>query len=198
MKEIIFIWWAPWTWKTSLAKHISKKKQICYISADFIREWMKLVSTKDKFKNLFVFPSTAEIHYKKYSIEETIKMEQKRDNDVIKWVIYFIKKNKFWESYIIEWITIHPKYVEKLKELFNIKMVFIFLVDLNKSRIKDIIFTRGLWWKEKRVKKLEVEYVLKTNKYYLEELKKYNYKYYLIDKNRNKTIYDIEKDLNIK
>ncbi len=195
MKEIIFIWWAPWTWKTSLTKYIAKKKWICYISADLIREWMKSITTEEKFENLFKFLWNAEEHYKKHSVDETLKMEQKRDEDVIEWVINFIRKNKCWDSYIIEWITIHPKFVERLKKLFDIKMTFIFLIDEDKQRIREIIYGRWLWWKEKWVKELEIEYLIKTNKYYLDELKKYNYKYYIIDKDRNKTIVKIEKDL---
>ncbi len=197
-KKIIFIGGAPWTWKTRLAKNISDSKWIFYISCDLIRNWMKSITTKDKYENLFKFYWTAEEHYKKYSVDETIKMEEKRDWDVLEWVMNFIKLNKDWKSYVIEWITIQPIFVEKIKNKFeNIKMDFIFLIDQDKDRIREIIYDRWLWWKEKWVKELEIEYLIKTNKKYLEELKKNNYNYYIIDKDRNKTISQIKKDFKI-
>ncbi|MCT4617039.1 MAG: hypothetical protein N4A38_02400 [Candidatus Gracilibacteria bacterium] len=193
MKKIIIIGGAPATGKTTLAKTLSDKFNYPWISTDFIRGWMKTLVSKKDFPNLFNFSDiTAEEHYSNnYDIKKSIKSEQKRDADVFKGVKSFISKNKYWGCFIIEGISIHPKDISQL-ESQEYKIYPIFLIDENIDRIRDILYSRGLWDKadtyEDWVKEIELEYLIQTNAYYLEECKKLNLPYFKIDKNREKTI----------
>jgi len=138
----------------------------------------------------------AKEHYSKYSIEDTLKMEYKRDKEVFKWIKSFIKHNKDWDFYIMEWISFHPEFIQEL-DFKDVEIIPIFLIDKNSDRIKYILKTRWLWWKDTETKKIEIEYLKITNEYYLNEAKKYNFKYFILDKNRDKTILEIKKYLDI-
>lgn len=201
MKKIIIIWWAPATWKTYLAKIFSKKFNCPWISTDFIRDWMKTIVSEKDYPGLFNFANvTAEEHYSNgYDVDKSIELEKKRDEDVFKGVKSFILSNNHWDLFIIEWISIHPKDISELKTL-DIEIIPFFLLDNDKKRIKDILYTRGLWDKadkyEDWVKEKELEYLIKTNKYYQKELKKFDLPYFEISSDRDKTINEIMDYLN--
>lgn len=181
---------APCTGKTIIARELSNKLKIPWISTDFIRSWMQnLVSRKDH-PNLFNFMgSSAEEYYKKHSIKEAINHEKKRDKEVFKGVQKFIEQNEEWDSFIIEGISLHPKFIKNLKIKHKIK--FVCLIDKDEKRIREIVYKRGLWGDAKTysdwIKELEIKYLVKVNEYYLEECKKNNLKYFIIDKNISKT-----------
>lgn len=194
MRNIILIGGAPATGKTTLAKFFSKKLNVPWISTDLIRSWMKSIVSKDDFPDLFNFVNiTAEEHYTKFDVLETINYEVARDKEVFKGVKSFIDSNDEWVSFIIEGISIHPDFVSQLSDDFNI--IPVFLIDENSARIKDIIYSRGLWDKAGAysdwVKEIEIDYLIQTNTNYLESCKKNNLKFFLIDKDRNKTINEI-------
>jgi 2-phosphoglycerate kinase len=202
MKKIILIGGAPATGKTTLAKKLSKKYNCPWISTDFIRSWMKNIISKKDFPNLFHFSNiTAEEYYKKHTINETIKLEKLRDKEVFKGIKTFIEKNHNWDLFIIEGISIHPEFISKLKSK-NYKIYPIFFIENNEERIKNILYTRGLWGDAKTyedwVKNIEQKYLLKTNSHYLKNCKKLKLPYFEIDKNRNKTIKKIIKHLDSK
>ena len=197
MKKIILIGGAPATGKSTIAKRISKEYSISWISADFIRNWMKLVSSPDMFPDLFGFSDTAEEHYAKHSIAETIVMEEKRDRDVWKGVQGFIEKNKDWGSYVIEGITIHPSFIQNLQQ-GGYDIVPLFIIENNKQRMHDILYSRGLWGDSDEVKEIEKDYLVETNKYYKNEAIKYDLPYFEIADNRDATIAEIMTYLNDK
>lgn len=201
MKKIIIIWWAPATWKTTLAKKLSKKMNHPWISTDFIRNWMiSLVSQKD-YPNLFNFSDmTAEEHYSNdYNVEKSIEKENLRDWEVFKWIKEFIKANKQLDDFIIEGISVHPKNLAEL-ELLGYEIFPIFLVDTNIQRIKNILYSRWLWDDASKypdwIKEKELNYLVKTNLYYISELERLNIPYFKIGTERNKTIIEINNYLN--
>ena len=190
-RRIILIGGAPATGKSVLAKKLSNEYGIPWISTDVIRDWMKTVVSKDKYPHLFNFTEiTAEEHYKKHSVAETIKFEKLRDQDVFKGIKSFIEKNDDWEECIIEGISLHPKFISQLNSE-DYEIYPIFLVDNDEKRIKDILVTRGLWddahTYEDWVKDIEEEYLIKTNQYYMKECEKYKLKYFEIAEKRQET-----------
>ncbi|MFK7779579.1 MAG: hypothetical protein QM490_00290 [Candidatus Gracilibacteria bacterium] len=193
MKKILIIGGAPATGKSTLAKKLSKKYNCPWVSTDFIRNLMKTLVSKKDYPSLFNFANiTAEEHYgNNYNVEKSIKHEQERDEDVFKGVKSFILKNNDWDFFIIEGISIHPKNILELKSK-DYEVFSIFLIDNNESRIRNILYSRGLWSKadtyEDWIKELELEYLIKTNGNYLEESKKLNLPYFEIDVDRDKTI----------
>jgi 2-phosphoglycerate kinase len=201
-RRIILIGGAPVTGKSILAKKISDEYGIPWISTDVIRSWMKTIVSKDKFPHLFNFTNiTAEEHYKKHSVEETIKFEKLRDQEVFKGIKTFIEKNDDWKLCVIEGISIHPKFISKLKsEEYEIYPIF--LVDNDKNRIKEILFERGLWGDadsyEDWVKDIEEEYLVKTNQYYMKECEKYNLKCFEIEEKRQESTKKVFKYLDSK
>ncbi|MEA3414108.1 MAG: hypothetical protein U9Q99_01100 [Nanoarchaeota archaeon] len=202
MKKIILIGGSPATGKTTLAKKLSQRYNCPWISSDFIRSWMKTFISKKDFPNLFNFTNiTAEKYYQKHSINETIKFEELRDKEVFKGIKTFIEKNEDWDLFIIEGISIHPKFISRLKSK-NYKIYPIFFIDKNKERIKKILYTRGLWGKAHTykdwVKDIEQKYLIKTNIKYLKECEKLNLPYFEINKNRNETVKKIIKHLDSK
>lgn len=198
-KQIFLIGGAPLTGKTVLAQKLSKKLGIPWISTDAIRGWMKRILTKENCPNLFNFYKTsAENYYKKFSINDAIKHEKQRDKEVWRGVKKFIELNihgeeEKWDSFIVEGISLHPKFLKEFKEK-GIKIVF--LIDKDEQRIRNLVFKRGLWGNAKKyskwVKELEIKYLIKTNEYYLKEAKKYRFKYFIIKEDRKKTFKEVE------
>jgi len=192
MQKIIILSWAPWTGKSTLAKKIAKDFFCPFISGDFIRNWLQVLFKEDRKNNLFLLKWSAKEHYSKYSIEDTLEMEYKRDKEVFKWIKPFIEHNKDWDFYIMEWISFHPEFIWEL-DFNNIEIFPIFLVDQNYDRIKSILKTRWLWGIEHETKKIEAEYLKLANNNYLNEAKKYDLKYFILDMNRKKSIEEIKK-----
>ncbi|MDA3836825.1 MAG: hypothetical protein PF542_04335, partial [Nanoarchaeota archaeon] len=195
MKQIILLGGAPTTGKTTLAKKLSKEYNCPWISTDFIRSWMKSIVLKKRFPHLFNFNNlTAEEHYKKYSIDETIALEKLRDKEVFKGIKEFIKINNDWDRFIIEGISIHPEFIKELSS--NDYEVFpIFLIEKNKKRIKKFLYKRGLWDDahkyEDWVKEIELEELVKTNLYYANECRLLNLPFIEIKEDYNETINEI-------
>jgi len=195
MKKIILIGGAPATGKSTLARELSNKLNCPWISTDFIRSWMKTIVSKKDYPNLFKFTNiTAEEHYKKYSVQATLDFEDHRDREVFDGVKKFILKNNEWELFIIEGISIHPEFIPELKSNeFDIRPIF--LIDNNKNRIREILFTRGLWGPantyEDWVKEIEQEYLIKINSIIQNKCKELKLKYFVIKDDRKDTIGEI-------
>lgn len=200
MKKIIIIWWAPATWKSTLAKKLSEKYNCPWISSDFIRAWMKTLVSEKEYPSLFNFSNiTAEEHYSNnYDVDKSIKLEQKRDEDVFKGIKSFIINNNDWDFYIVEGISIHPKNISEL-QLLNFEIFPIFLIDNDKDRIKNILYSRWLWDKADKyqdwVKEIELEYLIKTNLYYKQELEKLYLPYFEVQVDRDITVKEVIKFL---
>ncbi len=80
------------------------------------------------------------------------------------------------ELHEIEKKLSNPRVAELIKE--NDKARAVFLIDENKERIKEIIYTRGLWDDARKysddVKEKEVEWVFAYNKWLKRETKRFS------------------------
>ncbi len=197
-QTIILIGGAPTTGKTSLAKQLSKHLQMPWISTDFIRGWMRMMVNKKDYPDLFNFTNiTAEEHYQKFTINDSIKFDVKRNLDVFNGLKKFIEKNndwEMWDNFIVEGISILP---EKIKDFDfdKVNLISLFLIDTDLDRIKKIVYERGLWGDAESyadwVKEKEILLLEKVNQDYLKKCKKFGLKYFIIEKNRLNTIDDV-------
>ena len=153
---------------------------------------MEKIASKKEYPNLFSLSSkTAEQHYKEHSVDETIKLSNLLNKEVSKGIKAFISENNQWDLFIIEGVAIQPKLISEFR-FKDCDFLPIFIIDNDKDRIKEIIYTRGLWngnnnyanW----VKEIEIDFLIRTNFNYLNESKNLNLPYFIIEKNRNKTI----------
>lgn len=184
MRKIILIGGAPAIGKTTLAAKLSKELGMPWISTDSIREVMRTGASIKDNPNLFYFTDKkAEVYLKSHSPKEVVVDQNKESIDVWKGAKSFIDSARDYDSkikfsYIIEGVAILPSLIYKdFPDSDFIKPIF--LLDSNKDRIKEVVYTRGLWAEAKKysddVKDLEVEWVLAFNDWLKEELKKYNY-----------------------
>ncbi len=152
--KIILIGGPQATGKTTLAKKLSSRLDIPWISTDQIRTICAIKSSSGK-KGL-----TAEIE---------------NNREIWKGVERFIRSPFPWENIIVEGVAILPQFVTSL----DINANPIFIVDTDEARISDVIYQRSLlpWIKTKtNEQQLEkVAYILEFNKFIKNEALKYNF-----------------------
>lgn len=185
MKKLILIGGAPTAGKSHSTKLIANELSLPWISTDTIREQMREIVRKEDYPALFLHAeSTSKMgvdFLTKNSVKEIVEVVNKENKDVWKGVKGLIDSDYSYDTLIIEGVAILPKFVYDLsKDKYapkNIKAIF--LIDENIERIRNSIFTRGLWDSAKnypdKVKEKEVKWVLEFNDYLKRECKKYNF-----------------------
>jgi len=160
---------------------------------------LRKVVDKKEFSHLFAnIPHlTAEEYLTKYSAKEIVDNQNNQSIDVWKGVKAFIDTDYTWESFIVEGVTILPKFVNRdLKKDKRIKPVF--LVNSNEKQIRKVVYTRGLYddvdTYSDDVKEKEVEWALMFSNWLKKEAKKYKFPVYEIKK-WNYSIDDILKKI---
>lgn len=178
-KQIILIGGAPTIGKSFLAKKLSEKMKIPWISTDTIRKFMREVVREKDYSNLFYFTKkTAKNYLTSHTPEQIVKDQNNESIDVWKGVKSFISSDYNWQFYIIEGVAVLPRFIsEDLSDNKSIRSIF--LLNNNEERIKKIIFKRGLWSNSNKypdnLKSIEVKWVIKFNAWLKKELKKYKY-----------------------
>ncbi len=193
MREIILIWWAPTTWKSTLTKKISKKLWFPYISTDTIRNILKIYADKEKEKWLFLPKGyeTATKFLNHFSPQEISDMEFEEWKYVWPWIMEFINNNNAYRSWIIiEWVWITPELIKK--NILWLKQCFpIFIFDNDDNRTKNVIYNRWLFEAAKNysdsLKEKEIEWVKIFTKRIKKECKEYNIKCIEIEKKDSDT-----------
>ncbi len=187
-KKIILIGGSPTVGKTTLAKQLSKKLEIPWISTDSIREMMKDIVKEENYPHLFgVEKYNAEDFLSKFSIKEIVEFQNKESEDVWKGVKSFIENDYIWHSFIVEGVAILPHLVSRNFKNKNIKTIF--LVDEDADSIKEVVFKRGLWDEANKysdiLKEKEIEWVKEFSSWLKKECRKYNFSFLEIDKNKD-------------
>ncbi len=183
-KRIILIGGAPAVGKSFAARELSRRIGISSISTDSIRELMRGVVRAEDYPNLFYFTNpklTAENFLTQHTPEEVVRFQNLESFDVWRGVQSLIsteytQTDYVEQSFIIEGVAVLPELVSALPKQGLIKSVF--LIDENIDRIRETIFTRGLWDDADKysddVKEAEVKWVVAFNTYIKEEAFKYN------------------------
>jgi 2-phosphoglycerate kinase len=181
MNKIILIGGSPTAGKTYTAKKLAEELNLPWISTDLIREQMKWIVSKDQYPYLFHHPdvgSDAAIDYlTNNTTAQIVQNEQKECEEVWKGVRGIIEGDYVWENFIIEGIAILPKLVASEQWETKKDIRTIFLIDEDKDRVRNTIFTRGLWDEADKyphdIKEKEVEWVLAFNAIIKDEASKY-------------------------
>jgi len=165
--KIILIGGSQATGKTTLAKELSSRLDIPWISTDQIKTICG-ISIKGK---------------------EALSEEIEINEEIWKSVERFIKSPFPWEAVIIEGVAVLPHLVASL----DIKVSPVFIIDTDEKRITQTIYQRSLlpWIQtktaEQRSKK--VAYIIEFNNFIKNEARKYNFPVIEISKSSQ----DIEK-----
>lgn len=179
-KKIILIGGAPTVGKSTLAKSLSDKLNIPWVSTDQIRQIMRSATSRVQTPSLFNPEGyDAEKFLNEFSADQIVEMEIAQGEATWVGVKAFIEDAYPWiDSYIIEGIAILPHFVHK--DMHNLKEVCpVFLVDSDADRVREVVFNRGLWDDARlypdELKEKEVEWVLKFNDHIVHATEKYHY-----------------------
>ena len=145
-RNIVLIGGAPTTGKSTMADLMAKHFGIPWISTDQIREIMRTTASKKDFPILFYTKDyTAERFLTEFSAEQIVKLEMEQGEEVWAGVKVLIEEDYTWKvGFVIEGEDILPHLVARdFKNDKHIRSVF--LVDEDADRIRDVVFTRGLW-----------------------------------------------------
>lgn len=152
--KIILIGGPQATGKTTLAKKLSSRLDIPWISTDQIRTICAIKSSSDK---------------------KGVSAEIENNEEIWKGVERFIRSPFPWENIIIEGVAILPHLVASL----DIKVNPVFIIDSDKTRIADVIYQRSLlpWIKTKSNEQQEakVAYIQEFNDFIKQEAEKYKF-----------------------
>ena len=186
MNKIILIGGSPTAGKSYTARKISEELKLPWISTDTIREQMRWIVRKEDYQNLFQHgnagmpagPDKAVEFLTHNTAEQIVEHQNKESEDVWKGVRGFIESDYSWGDFIVEGVAILPKLVATQELKIKKKIKAFFLIDEDKDRVRNTIFTRGLWDDADAytddVKEKEVDWVFAFNNYIKEEAKKYN------------------------
>lgn len=169
-----------------------------WISTDQIRNIMRAVVSRRSFPKLFNPEKyDAERFLTEFSAEQIVQREFEQGEAAWVGIKDFIENDYTWtKGFVVEGINILPHLVTKdFKNYKNIKSVF--LVDEDADRIREVVFTRGLWGDAKDypdyVKEKEVEWSLLFSHKIKEEAQKYSYPVLKVEKDSN----DLQSVLNV-
>lgn len=177
MTKIHLIGGAPLTGKTTIAKELSLKRNIPFISTDDIRSWMQALLKQSEYPKLLNNFNIDEF-YKKYdSAQVVFETELNQCKEVQKGVIAFIKSICEWESYIIEGHAITPEFIINLINTFpTISFTYEILFFDSIAKVKERLYKRGLWGAAEKYpdkyKPLELEWCNLFDEYNRREFKK--------------------------
>lgn len=181
-RKIILIGGAPATGKSYIAKKLADELKIPWISTDSIRGMMLRLVNEADYPALFYLNTRVSNEFIAHnSSQEVVRCQNEESLDTWKGVEAFIDSNYaynniLWDAFVIEGIAILPEIVAQ-KTKTNENLFPIFLADNNCSRIRKIIFERGLWSDAKKypdcIKEKEVEWVMAFNDFIRLETKKY-------------------------
>ena len=177
-RKIILIGGAPTVGKSTIAKALSARLNLPWISTDQIRTILQVAADRDKCPTLFTSDNLcAEDFLNKYSAQEIAKMEYQQGVDVWPGIKAMISNDWTWrDGCIIEGVNIIPKLIaEEYGDKPNIKTII--LSDKDEDRIRSVVYTRGLFGKadgySDDVKEKEVDWVLLFDKAITDEADKY-------------------------
>jgi 2-phosphoglycerate kinase len=164
MKKIILIGGMPTVGKSTIAKALSAKLNLPWMSTDQIREIMK--SALGENAQSVLNGSTglsADEYLTKFTPQEVAEKEYEQGLMTWSGIEAMLHNDWTWrDGFIIEGVNILPLKAVNVQNLHpNVKVVF--LSDTNVERTRDVIYTRGLYGKadsySDSLKEKEVEWV---------------------------------------
>lgn len=174
---------APRTGKTTLAKKLASENGIKSLSTDSILVMMMKIVRREDYPNLFYTEGlTVEEFYEKYNtpvsaVEAGVKAGKDAERGIIALIEHTLPS---WRVIVIEGDVITPSFAKGLQEKYpKTSIRATFLYDNDSERIKERIYTKGLWTRDKpysdAVKPMEVEYVKAYNEWFRHEVERYGF-----------------------
>lgn len=191
MSKIILIGGSPTAGKSYTARKLAEDLKLPWISTDTIREQMRWIVRKedypDAFHHFIESGSDKAIEFLTHNTAEQIVEHQNKESvEIWKGVRGIIEGDYAWGNFIVEGVAILPELVanQEWKTKKDIKALF--LIDEDKDRVRNTIFTRGLWDEPQKypdnIKEKEVEWVFAFNEYIKKEAEKYNFPVISVDR----------------
>jgi 2-phosphoglycerate kinase len=197
-RKVILIGGAPTTGKSTVASLLAKKLGLPWISYDQVREIMQITTNRKDYPKLFTPEGYgAEKFLTEFSAEQIVQMEREQGEAVWPAIKKLVDDDYHWkDGVIIEGVGILPSLIFRdFGDDKNIKPIF--LIDENPSKIREVVFTRGLWADAHTysddVKEKEVEWALLFSQKLKAEAEKYNFPVISVQRND----YDLEAILKI-
>lgn len=164
VKKIILIGGAPTTGKSTIAKKLAQHLELPWISTDQLRAVVKPYAYKNEYPELLHSENlTAEQFLSKYTPQEVCDKEFAQARDVWPGIKALLAHDAWSDGCVIEGVNIVPKLmVEDYPNKEHVTSLF--LLDLNEERMREVVYTRGLYAKANTysdgVKPLEVEWAM--------------------------------------
>jgi 2-phosphoglycerate kinase len=195
LKNILLIGGAPLTGKTTLARKLAIEQNAAILSGDSVRSEMKKHVNETEYPSLFKTgdggPESAENILKKWTPEAIVALEIEQAHDIwvaIKghlegdirwsWVADLLENAENPADIIVEGVVVIPEIVNSFQSTAILQSIL--LVDKNEGRIKERIYSRGLWDDADKypdeLKEYELPWVLLYSHYIESEAAKYNLK----------------------
>jgi len=182
MNKVVLLGGAPTNGKSYIARKLGEGLKLPWISTDTIREAMREIVRPEDYPRLFKFAGetiTAEDYLSSHTPQEIVYSQNEENEVVWKGVKAFIETDYVWKTFIVEGVAVLPHLVAGL-DTSKVEILPIFLVDNDRERVKDVVYTRGLWDDANTysddVKPVEVEWAMLFSKYIKDECEKHGYK----------------------
>lgn len=202
MNKVILLGGAPTNGKSYIARKLSEELKLPWISTDTIREAMREIVRKEDYPRLFKFAGetiTAEHHLSTHTPQQIVESQNEESEVVWKGVKAFIETDYVWKTFIVEGVAVLPHLVAKLDKS-KVEILPVFLVDEDRERVKDVVYTRGLWDDADKysddVKPVEVEWAMLFSEHLKNECNKHGYKPYVIG-NRDEFLQSLTSEVQI-
>lgn len=186
-KRIILIGGAPTTGKSTVAHKLARHFDLPWISTDQMRKIMRKVANRAEHPKLFKPEGySVERFLTEFSVEELLQMQSEEAEAVWAVAQAFIKEDWMWtRGFLVEGIHILPHLVARdFGDDARVKAVF--LVDEDPSRVRQVVYTRGLSGDAKdysdNVKEKEVECVTRFSRQLRAEIEKLRFPWISVTK----------------
>ena len=197
-KRIILIGGAPMTGKSTVAHKVARHFDLPWISTDQMRKIMRKVANRAEHPKLFKLKPeghSVERLLAEFPVEELLQMQSEEAEAVWAVARAFIKEDWMWtRGFLVEGIHILPHLVARdFGDDARVKAVF--LVDDDPSRVRQVVYTRGLSGDAKsysdKVKEKEVECVARFSRHLMGEIERLRFPWISVTKSDS----DLEKVL---
>lgn len=190
MNKVILIGGSPTAGKSYTARKLAEELKLPWISTDLIREQMRWIVKKEEYTELFHHsddsPDRAVEFLTHNTAEQIVEHQNRESGDVWRGVVGIVEGDYVWGDFIVEGVAIIPELVASQKWKTRTDIKTLFLVDEDEDRVRNTIFTRGLWGEASKypdsVKEKEIEWVFAFNKYIKEEAARYNFPVISVDR----------------
>ncbi len=198
--RIILIGGAPTVGKSYLARALAEKLKLPWISTDTIREWMRRVVThREDFPHLFDFDERELADPVEYldghTAQQIVDHQNLESEQIWKGVQALVESDYVWGSFIVEGVAILPEQAAGLMGKDK-RVKAVFLADHDTDRLRNVIYTRGLWDDAGKypdsVKSKELEWVMLFNDWIERECKKFGLPIIEVQANSKEYIIQIE------